>query len=98
MPHATSDEYSYSPPTSSSSSSAPSRTPSPPPSPLRLIAPPTPDFTARLAVHLTTPSTPCLFNAVIAEERMRCVIDDFDLIMGGQNGSNGHRGAGQGSL
>ncbi|OBT39888.1 hypothetical protein VE00_09046 [Pseudogymnoascus sp. WSF 3629] len=97
MPHATSDEYSSSS-TSSSSSSTPSRTPSPPPSPLHLIAPPTPDFPTRLAMHLTTPSTPRLFSAVMAEERMRCVIDEFDLVMGDNDGSSSYRVAGRGAL
>ncbi|KFZ07469.1 hypothetical protein V501_06421 [Pseudogymnoascus sp. VKM F-4519 (FW-2642)] len=97
MPHATSDEYPSSS-TSSSSSTTPSRTPSPPPSPLHLIAPQTPDFPTRLVLHLTTPSTPRLFSAVMAEERMRCVIDEFDLVMGDQDSSNGYGGTGRGAL
>ncbi|OBT86956.1 hypothetical protein VE02_04569 [Pseudogymnoascus sp. 03VT05] len=96
MPHATSDEYSSS--ISSSQSSTPSRTPSPPPSPLHLIAPQAPDFPTRVALHLTTPSTPRLFSAVMAEERMRCVIDDFDLVMGDQDSSNSYRETGRGAL
>ncbi|OBT65526.1 hypothetical protein VE03_05010 [Pseudogymnoascus sp. 23342-1-I1] len=97
MPHATSHEYSSSS-TSASPSITPSRTPSPPPSPLHLIAPPMPDFPSRLAMHLTTPSTPRLFSAVMAEERMRCVIDEFDLVMGGHDSSDSHIERGQGRL
>ncbi|KFZ17663.1 hypothetical protein V502_04476 [Pseudogymnoascus sp. VKM F-4520 (FW-2644)] len=90
MPHATSDEYSSS--SISSSQSTPSQTP-----PLHLIAPPMPDFPTRLAMHLTTPSTPRLFCAVMAEERMRCVIDEFDLVMGGYD-TDSHMETGQGRL
>ncbi|KFY81421.1 hypothetical protein V500_11427 [Pseudogymnoascus sp. VKM F-4518 (FW-2643)] len=90
MPHATSDEYSSS--STSSSQSTPSQTP-----PLHLIAPPMPDFPTRLAMHLTTPSTPRLFCAVMAEERMRCVIDEFDLVMGGYD-TDSHMETGQGRL
>ncbi|KFY44550.1 hypothetical protein V495_03391 [Pseudogymnoascus sp. VKM F-4514 (FW-929)] len=106
MPHATSDEYSspsassnprYASSSTSSSSSpsttssrAPTRTPSP--SPLHLLTPPSPDFSTRLAMSLTTPSTPRLFSAVMAEERMRCVIEGFDLVMGESSDGDGRSG------
>jgi hypothetical protein len=47
-------------------------------------------------MHLTTPSTPQLFSAAVAAERMRCVIEEFDLVMG--DGDGWENRGGRGSL